>query len=178
MVYDKKDKTFYVSDKKTNEKFNTFASWIKFLKSRKVFGGERSALVTIFFEPNSSSSNLASLLRTEQITYWKNHNSTSIAEVTSLVKKYTISKQDIGTREVINGIGITFFREQKIEKDLIFKWKGNLISYELYILGKSIKEVNGIATEVAIKRTLLEINKIIHYVSKAKICTGQRTEGK
>lgn len=93
MVYDKKDKIFYVFDKKTNEKFSTFASWIKFLKNKKLFSGERSALATIFFEPNSSSFNLASLLRTKQIPYWKNYNSTSIAEVTSLIKTLMTSNQ-------------------------------------------------------------------------------------
>ena len=173
LVYDKKDKTFYVFDKKTNEKFSTFASWIQFLKIRKVFSGERSALVTIFFEPNSSSSSLASLLRTEQITYWKNNNSAGVAEVILFVKKYSISKQDIGIREIINGIEIIFFgRERKVEKNLIFKWQGNLISCELYILEKNIKEINGVTTGIAIERTLSEIDKIIHYVSKSKICTG------
>ncbi|PKK59196.1 hypothetical protein RhiirC2_795176 [Rhizophagus irregularis] len=103
LVYDKKDKTFYVFDKKTNEKFSTFASWIKFLKNKRVFSGERSALATIFFEPNSSSFNLASLLRTEQIPYWKSYNSASIAEVTLLTKTFITSNQKffgVGIREI------------------------------------------------------------------------------
>ncbi|UZO25795.1 uncharacterized protein OCT59_018054 [Rhizophagus irregularis] len=181
LVYDKKDKTFYVFDKKTNEKFSTFASWIKFLKNKRVFSGERSALVTIFFEPNSSSFNLASLLRTEQIPYWKNYNPTSIAEVTSLIKMLTNSNHKffgVGIREIIDGIGVTFFEnEQKLEKDLIIKWQKNLISYELYILGKSVKEINGIVTGIATERTLSEIDKTIHYVSMTRICIGQKTKG-
>ncbi|POG80139.1 hypothetical protein GLOIN_2v1803661 [Rhizophagus irregularis DAOM 181602=DAOM 197198] len=180
LVYDKKDKTFYVFDKKTNEKFSTFASWIKFLKNKRVFSGERSALVTIFFEPNSSSFNLASLLRTEQIPYWKNYNPTSIAEVTSLIKMLTNSNHKffgVGIREIIDGIGVTFFEnEQKLEKDLIIKWQKNLISYELYILGKSVKEINGIVTGIATERTLSEIDKTIHYVSMTRICIGQKTK--
>ncbi|GET00444.1 hypothetical protein GLOIN_2v1486843 [Rhizophagus clarus] len=64
LVYDKKDKTFYVFDKKTNEKLSTFASWIKFLKNKRVFSRERLALATIFFEPNSSSFNLTSFNKT------------------------------------------------------------------------------------------------------------------
>jgi predicted DNA-binding ribbon-helix-helix protein len=182
LVYDRKDKTFYVFDKKTNEKFNTFASWIKFLKNKKkIFGGERSALATIFFEPNSSSFNLASILRTQQIPYWKSNNSTNIIEVTSLVRTYIDSIKEfssVGIREIVNGIGITFFKkEQILEKNLIFKWHGNLISYELYVLEKSISEINGIATGIAIERTLFELDNIINYVSKAKICSGQKTKG-
>uniref|UniRef100_U9T622 Uncharacterized protein n=1 Tax=Rhizophagus irregularis (strain DAOM 181602 / DAOM 197198 / MUCL 43194) TaxID=747089 RepID=U9T622_RHIID len=159
----------------------TFASWIKFLKNKRVFSGERSALVTIFFEPNSSSFNLASLLRTEQIPYWKNYNPTSIAEVTSLIKMLTNSNHKffgVGIREIIDGIGVTFFEnEQKLEKDLIIKWQKNLISYELYILGKSVKEINGIVTGIATERTLSEIDKTIHYVSMTRICIGQKTKG-
>ncbi|PKY34118.1 hypothetical protein RhiirB3_395319, partial [Rhizophagus irregularis] len=180
LVYDKKDKTFYVFDKKTNEKFSTFAFWIKFLKNKRVFSGVRSALATIFFEPNSSSFNLASLLRTEQISYWKSNNSTSIKEVTSFIKTLIASNQkffSVGIREIFNGIGVTFFEsKQKLEKDLIIKWQNNLISYELYVLGKSTKEINGIATGIATERTLSEINKTIDYVSMTKICTGQKTK--
>ncbi|CAB4483945.1 unnamed protein product [Rhizophagus irregularis] len=175
LIYDKQDKIFYVFDKKTGEKFGTFGSWIKFLKVRKIFSGERSALATIFFEPNSSGSNLASLLRTEQSSYWKNCDSISIAEVTSLIKTEFFG---VEIRDIINGIGVTFFgKEQKIEKYLIIKWQKNLISYELYVLEKSIKEINGIETGITSERTILEISKIIHYISMTKICIGQKTEG-
>ncbi|PKY29270.1 hypothetical protein RhiirB3_445837 [Rhizophagus irregularis] len=121
LIYDKQDRTFYVFDKKTNEKFDTFASWIKFLKIKKIFSGERSALATIFFEPNSSGSNLASLLRTRQTPYWKNYNSANIAEVTLLIKSFKTSRQeffDVGIRENVDGISVIFFgKEQKIEKN-------------------------------------------------------------
>lgn len=182
LVYDKKDKTFYVFDKKTNEKFNTFASWINFLKKKKkVFNGERSALSTIFFEPNSSSFNLSSILRTKQIPYWKNNNSANIKDIISLIKANIISKQEffgVGTREIINGIGIIFFgKEQTLEKDLIFKWHENLISCELYVLKKSINEINGIATGIAIEMTWSDIENIINFVLITKICNGQKTEG-
>ncbi|POG61448.1 hypothetical protein GLOIN_2v1814039 [Rhizophagus irregularis DAOM 181602=DAOM 197198] len=175
LIYDKQDKIFYVFDKKTGEKFGTFGSWIKFLKVRKIFSGERSALATIFFEPNSSGSNLASLLRTEQSSYWKNCDSINIAEVTSLIKTEFFG---VGIRDIINGIGVTFFgKEQKIEKYLIIKWQKNLISYELYVLKKSVKEINGIETGITSERTISEISRIIHYISMTKICTGQKTEG-
>ncbi|CAB4483742.1 unnamed protein product [Rhizophagus irregularis] len=42
---------------------------------------------------------------------------------------------------------------------------------------KGVKEINGITTGIAIKRTLSEINETIHYVSTAKICIGQKTKG-
>ncbi|PKB95701.1 hypothetical protein RhiirA5_436214 [Rhizophagus irregularis] len=180
LVYDKQDKIFYVFDKTTGEKFNSFASWFKFLKIKKIFGGERLALATIFFEPNTSGFNLSSILRTKPIPYWKNYNSATIIEVTSLIKKNINSKQEffsIGLKEIINGIGIIFFgKGQRIVKNLIFKWQENLISYELYVLEKNIKEIDGVATKIAIERTLSEIEKIINYVLKAKICTGQMTE--
>ncbi|PKC62132.1 hypothetical protein RhiirA1_465563 [Rhizophagus irregularis] len=181
LIYDKQDRTFYVFDKKTNEKFDTFASWIKFLKIKKIFSGERSALATIFFEPNSSGSNLASLLRTRQTPYWKNYNSANIAEVTLLIKSFKTSRQeffDVGIRENVDGISVIFFgKEQKIEKYLIIKWQENLISYELNILEKRVKKINGIETGIATERTLSEIEKTICYISVAKICTGQKTEG-
>jgi hypothetical protein len=44
-----KTKLFMFLIKKANEKFDTFASWIKFLKIKKVFSGERSVIATIFF---------------------------------------------------------------------------------------------------------------------------------
>ncbi|GES76078.1 hypothetical protein GLOIN_2v1819209 [Rhizophagus clarus] len=75
-------------------------------------------------------------------------------------------------------LSIIFFgKGQRIVKNLIFKWQGNLISYELCVLEKNIKEIDGVATKIAIERTLSEIEKIINYVLKAKICTGQMTEG-
>ena len=65
-----------------------------------------------------------------------------------LIKKNINSKQeffDVGLKEIINGISITFFgKGQRIVKNLIFKWKGNLISYELYVLEKDIKEIDAI----------------------------------
>ncbi|CAB4434938.1 unnamed protein product [Rhizophagus irregularis] len=180
LIYDKQDRTFYIFDKKTNEKFDTFASWIKFLKIKKIFSGERSALATIFFEPNSSGSNLASLLKTRQTTYWKNYNSTNIAEVTLLIKSFKTSRHeffDIGIRENVDGISVIFFgREQKIEKYLIIKWQENLISYELNILEKYVKKINGIETGIATERTLSEIEKTICYISVAKICTENRSQ--
>jgi hypothetical protein len=153
-----------------------------FSQNNKVFRGARSAIATVFFEPNSSGSSLASVLRTtEQIPYWKTHNSASIAEVISLIKTNITSKQEffgVGMREIVDGIGITFFgKEDKVEKDLIIRWQDNLISYDMNVFEKSVKKINGIEMGIAIERSLFEINKIIEFVSKAKICPGQITEG-
>ncbi|GBB98285.1 hypothetical protein RclHR1_03190017 [Rhizophagus clarus] len=165
----------------SGEKFNTFSSWINFLKIKKVFKGVRSAITTVFFEPNSSGLSLVLILRTnEQVPYWKVHNSASIVEVMSLVKTNITSKQEffgIGMREIVNGIGITFFeKECKVEKDLIIRWQDNLISYDMNISGKSIKKINGIETRIAIERNFFEINNTIEYVFKAEICPGQITK--
>ncbi|GES91538.1 hypothetical protein GLOIN_2v1819209 [Rhizophagus clarus] len=73
-----------------------------------------------------------------------------VLKVTSLIKKNINSKQEffsVGLKGIINGIE------------------------------KNIKEIDGVATKIAIERTLSEIEKIINYVLKAKICTGQMTEG-
>ena len=63
---------------------------------------------------------MVSLLRTEQIPYWKNYNSATIIEVTSLIKKNINSKQeffDVGLKEIINVISISFFgKGQRIVK--------------------------------------------------------------
>ncbi|GES83518.1 hypothetical protein GLOIN_2v1819209 [Rhizophagus clarus] len=72
-----------------------------------------------------------------------------VLKVTSLIKKNINSKQEffsVGLKGIINGIE------------------------------KNIKEIDGVATKIAIERTLSEIEKIINYVLKAKICTGQMTE--
>jgi hypothetical protein len=102
-------------------------------------------------------------------------------EVTSLIKTNITSKQEFfgaGMREIVNGIGITFFgKEDKVEKDLIIKWQDNLISYDMNVFEKSVKKINGIETGIAIERDLFEINKTIEFVSKAKICPGQITKG-
>ncbi|RIA79301.1 hypothetical protein C1645_841014, partial [Glomus cerebriforme] len=58
-----------------------------FLKIKKIFGGERSALATIFFEPNTSGFNLSSILRTKPISYWKNYNSATIIEASYFLEK-------------------------------------------------------------------------------------------
>jgi hypothetical protein len=183
LIYNNKDRTFYVFDKKTGEKYNTFSSWFFFLNTIKVFRGARSALATIFFEPDSSSSsNLASILRTtEQIPYWKICNSASITEVTSLIKTNIASKQEFfgaAIREIINGVGVIFFgKEDKVEKDLIIRWQENLISYDIHVLEKKSQNINGIVTGIAIERNLSEINETIQFVSKSKICPGQITKG-
>jgi hypothetical protein len=182
LIYDKKDKTFYVFDKKSGEKFDTFSSWINFLKIKKVFKGARSAIATVFFEPNSSGLSLISILRTkEQVPYWKIHNSASIVEVTSLVKTNIAFKQEffgVGIREIVNRIGITFFgKECKVEKDLVIRWQNDLIFYDMKVFEKCVKKINGAEIGIAMERNLFEISKMIEFVSKAKICPGQITKG-
>ncbi len=149
-------------------------------KKKKVFNGKYSVLVIIFFESNSSSFNLALLLRTKKILYQKNSNSASVEKIRLLTETNITLKQElfgIEIREIVNEIGITFFeKKQKIKKNLIFKQCKNLISCKLYILKKSIKKINEVEIEVAIERTLSKIEKIINYVSVAKICIEQKTE--
>ncbi|RGB21721.1 hypothetical protein C1646_777426 [Rhizophagus diaphanus] len=74
----------------------------------------------------------------------------SIVEVTLLVKINITSKREffgVGIREIVNGIGITFFGKEC----------------------KRVKKIDGIETGIAIKRNLFEINKTVKFVSKAKL---------
>lgn len=80
-------------------------------------------------------------------------------------------------REIVNGIGITFFgKECKVEKDLIIRWQDNLITYDMNVFEKSVKKINGIETGIAIERNLFEISNTIEFISKVKICPGQITK--
>ncbi len=62
-MFDATKKKAFVYDAKTDYKFETFSKWIDVLGSRGYFKGKRSALVTVFLEPNPSSPNIASILR-------------------------------------------------------------------------------------------------------------------
>ena len=117
----------------------------------------------------------------EQVSYWKTSPANSITEIASLIRANITSKQEffgVGMREITNGIGITFFgKEDKVEKDLIIRWEGNLISYDMHVLEKKVENINGVATGIAIERNLSDINETIQFASKLKICPGHLTKG-
>ena len=74
------------------------------MKKKGLFSDKRSALVTIFLEPNNSNSNLASILRiSDQAPYWSNRLTVTIVDVSSFIRqkiKLNGEFYGIGLREI------------------------------------------------------------------------------
>ncbi|CAH1761767.1 4196_t:CDS:10, partial [Entrophospora sp. SA101] len=148
LIYDRSENMSYVYDPKSGNKFNSFFQWLNVLKKQGLFNGERSAIATIFLEPVTSSPNLASILRPSvQLPYWKNNSTASILD------------------------------RRKCRKDMTIVWNGNLISYEVNVLGKVVKDIDLIRPGVAAERTFTDVEEAIEYVFDAKICNGKSTKG-
>ncbi|CAJ0751439.1 9385_t:CDS:2 [Entrophospora sp. SA101] len=153
LIYDRSENMSYVYDPKSGNKFNSFFQWLNVLKKQGLFNGERSAIATIFLEPVTSSPNLASILRPSvQLPYWKNNSTASLRL-------------------------IFFGSEGNVEKDMTIVWNGNLISYEVNVLGKVVKDIDLIRPGVAAERTFTDVEEAIEYVFDAKICNGKSTKG-
>src|SRR4051794_9048609 len=93
------------------------------LKNRGLFKGYRSALATIFLEPNSTSSPIASILRVKSNSYWKTITCTSIQDILSLIQKKSLTGGKfvgIIIQEISEGLELHFFNKRKeLEKKLI-----------------------------------------------------------
>nr|CAG8602218.1 16006_t:CDS:2 [Entrophospora candida] len=77
------------------------------------------------------------------------------------------------------GLRLIFFgSEGNVEKDMTIVWNGNLISYEVNVLGKVVKDIDLIRPGVAAERTFTDVEEAIEYVFDAKICNGKSTKGK
>jgi len=181
LIYDKDEKMSYVYDIKTGDKFNTFYSWMNAIKKMGTFSGKRSALATIFLEPNKSSPNLASILRTTQVPYWNNRPTANVFDVFSFVEQKIKLNEEfygMGLREIEGGLVLTFFgNERKVEKDMIIKWNGILISYEVSVLGKVVKHFDLFSPGILKERTIMEVEEAIQCFYNAKICSGISTKG-
>ena len=99
-MFDATKKKAFVYDAKTDYKFETFSKWIDVLGSRGYFKGKRSALVTVFLEPNPSSPNIASILRApDHGQYWKKSVAACIADVLSSIREMAARDGELQGRE-------------------------------------------------------------------------------
>jgi hypothetical protein len=64
-----------------------------------------------------------------------------------------------------------------VERDMIIKWNGTLISYEVSVLGKIIKHFDLFSPGISKERTIMEVEEAIRYFYNAKICSGMSTKG-
>jgi hypothetical protein len=182
IMYDGKEKKAYVYCIKSDRKFETFSQWINILKSQRLFKGNRSAIATIFLEPNPTCPSIASILcETDYLPYWKATSLINPSDILlSIKEKILPGKEFFGTaiQEISEGLEFRFIaKEGQPEKKLLIFSKSGLHSYEVYILNQIVQEKYLPFPVKAIKRTLDEIMKIIGFVSNVKICHGQSTIG-
>jgi len=151
------------------------------LKNRGLFKGYRSALATIFLEPNPSSQSIGSILRSESNSYWKISTHTNIQDIFSLIQRESLTGGKlIGTitREISDGLELQFFNnKKKLEKKILIFAQGIFLSYEVWVFDQVLKEVDLPFPVEAMKRTLDEISNLIQYILSLKVCYGQSTVG-
>ncbi|RHZ88001.1 hypothetical protein Glove_26g233 [Diversispora epigaea] len=157
-MYDIKEKKSFLYCCKRDQRFETFSQWINSLKNRGLFKGHRSAIATIFLEPNPTSSPIATILReSDYKLYWKK---------TLLINSIEIIK---------------FFQDKILPGEEIcwncYKRNYGLQSYEVRIFNKVVQDIYLPFLVKAMKRTLNDIINIIRYIFSVEICHGQSTIG-
>ena len=181
LFYDAKEKKAYVYSVINDHKYETFSQWMIGLKNRGLFKGYRSALATIFLEPNPSSQSIGSILRSESNSYWKISTHTNIQDIFSLIQRESLTGGKlIGTitREISDGLELQFFNnKKKLEKKILIFAQGIFLSYEVWVFDQILKEVDLPFPVEAMKRTLDEISNLIQYILSLKVCYGQSTVG-
>ncbi|CAG8801012.1 4252_t:CDS:2, partial [Dentiscutata erythropus] len=149
LMFDAKEQRTYIYSLINDCKYETFSKWINGLQKRGLFKEQRSALATVFLEPNPTSLSIASILRTsEYILYWKSIASANIEDI--------------------------FLYMQK--KQLLIKAKGILITYEVFVCNQLVKEEYFPFLTKAIKRTYDKVKNFIEYIYNLNICQGQSTK--
>jgi hypothetical protein len=181
-MYDIREKKAYVYCTKSDCKFETFCKWIIHLESWGLFKGHRSAVATIFLEPNPTSLSIASILcEPDYIPYWKAISLINTSDILSAIQEKILPEEEFeGTaiQQINKGLEFHFFvKECQPEKKLIIITKDSLHSCEVYVLNQRVKEIYLPFSIEAIERTLSEIINIIRYVFSVKICHGQSTIG-
>jgi len=180
-MYDPKEKKAYVYSIKDDRKFDKFSKWIDYLQNRGFFKGRRSAIATIFLEPNPTSPSIASILSTsEYISYWKVTSLLNTTEILSSIQEKVLPGGEFaGTviQKITGGLEFHFFKEQQIEKKLLILTKNGLHRCEVYVFNQIVRETYLPFPIKEIKRTLDEIINIIRYVFSVSICHGQSTTG-
>ena len=112
------------------------------MKKKGLFSDKRSALVTIFLEPNNSSSNLASILSiSDQAPDWSNRPTATIVDVSSFIRqkiKLNGEFYGIGLREIDEGLGLNFFWKEKQYRK---KYDNKMVWDADIIWGKCVRKV-------------------------------------
>jgi hypothetical protein len=178
LFYDAKEKNAYVYSIINDRKYKSFSQWMIGLKNRGLFKGYRSALATIFLEPNPTSPPIASILRVKSNSYWKTITCTSIQDILSLIQKESLAGGKfvgIILQEISEGLELHFFnKRKKLEKKLVILAQGVFLSYKVFVLNQVVDLPFPVE---ATKRTIDEISSLIQYVFSLRICHGQSTIG-
>jgi hypothetical protein len=153
------------------------------LRKHGLFKGNKSALATIFLEPNPTSLPIASILyETDYSPYWKTAMFINIKDILLLIQKEILPGgkfSGMAVQEINESLEFNFFeRGVKSEKKLTIITQGILLKYEVCILDHILQEIHLPFSSKAMKRTLNEIESLIQYVFSLKICHGQSTKGK
>ncbi|CAG8662061.1 3938_t:CDS:2, partial [Diversispora eburnea] len=147
---------------------------------KKYFKGHRSALATIFLEPNPTCQSIASILcETNYEPYWKTVLLINAQDILLNIKEKILpGKEFSGTaiQEINEGLEFKFaMKDGQPEKKLIIFSKNGLHSYEIHILNKIVQDIYLPFSIKAMKRTIDDIINIIRYVFSVKVCCGQNT---
>ncbi|CAG8783516.1 10264_t:CDS:1, partial [Rhizophagus irregularis] len=144
-----------------------------------LYKGYRSALATIFLEPNPSGPSIGSILRSKSNSYWKVSTYANIQNILSLIKRESLTGgKFMGTviREISKGLELHFFNnKKKLEKKILIFAQGIFLSYKVWVFDQVLKEVDLPFPVKAMKRTLDEISNLMQYVFSLKVCCGQST---
>ena len=111
--------------------------------------------------------NPVQILRITKIPYWSNRSTASIFDVSSFIKQKIRLNEELygmGLREIEGGLVLIFFgndNDRKVERDMIIKWSGTLISYEVSVLGKVVKHFDLFSPGISKERTIMEVEEAI-----------------
>ncbi|RHZ83510.1 hypothetical protein Glove_91g32 [Diversispora epigaea] len=182
LMYDIKEKKSFLYCCKRDQRFETFSQWINSLKNRGLFKGHRSAIATIFLEPNPTSSPIATILREPDYKlYWKKTLLINSIEIIKFFQDKILPGEEFaGTaiKEISEGLEFRFpTKEHQPEKKLLIFFKSGLQSYEVRIFNKVVQDIYLPFLVKAMKRTLNDIINIIRYIFSVEICHGQSTIG-
>ncbi|CAG8761459.1 7313_t:CDS:2, partial [Gigaspora rosea] len=150
-------KLYMVRDNKLNKDFDSFSKWIKALKtSRKLYKGNRSALVTIFLENNCSSKNIGQILKGEEYeSYWKSSPSLNLTIITKTLQEMTIPG--------------------KKELHIIFSCLC-IFDFKIMALEKPVSITTLPPTLLTIS-TMTDILNLVKFMFNTKTCCGLKTKG-
>src|SRR2546429_3338761 len=178
LLYDAKEKKACIYSVKNDHNYETFSKWITGLKKQGLFKGCKSALTTIFLEPNPASPSIASILCESNYTpYWKTSNCSNCASIQDILlliqKEILLGGKFVGTviQEINEGLELQFFNQKKkLEKKIMIFAKGGLLSYEVWVLDQILQEIDLFSPIRIMKRTLNEIDILIQHIISLKVC--------